>query len=737
MDWKGPLLVFAVLFLMLVVISLAPQPGSSGQPVQAAGTESGEKHFGFEVAINDYSLVDNDEGKSVRGAVTASLGATNVDNATLQLLLLGGAPKSDVFIISDYPAASEKIQIVSALRSELGKYGMKPMDISLADALTKKGVVLVIGSDALPSELSSAKLLRLLDGNTVIFFGKPLDLSVDPSGSQSSNGNRIYEMLNLSRDGRGELSSRGGSGNPGISASGNATVLAYANGYLVLYDDPMDRRYGSEIASLILEEGWQSKRFVSSFLPQITNSPQAVPLTAYSPPAPPGQYYLRLIYEAHGNTSENAYGVRTTGQVGAEKPGAILRIPSIAGTNRSLDYSFELHDFLDDNETKSYDLHLEFIRDGKPVDRQDTKTITMKSISIEKGSVRPNIAAGSYVVRLVDQAGVIHAAAFTHVPEVKVRLIRIEDTTHVFQITLDGQPASVASGTLTVNGKESFPFRTDKNGHASFMFLLSPGIHSFTVDLNGEQSTAYFKKEGDDSTMMLFGVILLGGIFLVFVAVLRSKDQQKWAVRTHRRLPSRSKTLTVPYGVFLDVFKRTQSARAPGLPLTVSDMKLGLRKYVTYRGAPLFVTDSNIYRLLEGLCQNGRFLSFGGYYLPKEMGREKPVEYWVIRRRLADRFLEAGEELPVPSAPADFEIKGKLIHIWGNVDPEQVLSLCHRHRDQVLLFPDRQKKTDFLRMAGRHEPVWMELDLQMRHGRVDCLSVDEFLERRLNGNGKG
>jgi len=348
----------------------------------------------------------------------------------------------------------------------------------------------------------------------------------------------------------------------------------------------------------------------------------------------------------------------------------------------------------------------------------------LKTFVTENGTVNPNITAGDYVVKLVDQEGLEHAAAYTHVPDLRVNLVRIEGDEHIFRIMLDGTPASETKSLLTVDGNETFPITTDGNGEARTLLVLSPGLHSFTIALGGENATTYFMKTEDTSNFMLYGVFLLGGALLVVGVLLNPKSKKKFAIRTYHGPATTSRILRIPYGTFLKLFIMTQKHRAPGMPLSVSDLRRGIQMYSTYRSARLFLTDSNIYNICDSLVRRGILLSYGGYFLPAEMARGKPIEYWVMKRKLSDYALENGDDLK-EAEEGGFIMRGEIFYLWPDVCPD----LMRRTHDAVIVFPDENLKTKFFSIVHRYDPGWMELSLELQYGSIRSITIDDFIEK--------
>jgi hypothetical protein len=717
MNLKG---IAAVLAVMLAVLLAAVLLGGTGK--QEAPPP--EKPFAFSLSVMDKALLDNDNGKSVRAAVDVDMLSQGSQNASIELITLSKPAAEGVYEITGYQSSDDKQAIMSVMRGRLSSYGIQISDLPIQAAFAKKGVVLVLPSDAMPDILASGNLTDLMDGNTVIFFGKPLSLLIDESGAQEMIGDSLYSILGVECDQNGVFTQK--TGGPAVKVVGNATVLDYNQSTLVIYDDPSDAGAGDEMADLILREGWQDDLVTDDF--NVSGYDGEKTTTLFSSPLASGTYYLRMLYSAFSYDA-NASGVEDLG--GVSTMNGTLDIPEIAETGKPLDYAFELHG--DYAYPVLYNLSMDFVKDGQVVDTESAIQVTMKTVALDSGTVFPNLTSGSYAVRLIDQEGNSHALAYMHIPEVRLSLVRIEGNDYIFFISVDGKPADSVSGSLTANGKDTFPLRTDNNGEATFPFSLESGAtYTFTADINGEAASTRYLTPGAGPISLFSLVFLLGGGFLAALIIFRNKEERKRVIKTMPKLPLRQKTLKIPYLVFLDIFKKTQADRAPGLPLSLSDLRLGIRKHASYKGAPLFVTDSNIYGVLDAMVKKGKFDAFGGYYLPAEMASGRPIEHWVMRRMLTDRFLENGEKLK-PVKEADYRINGRFVHLWGKApNPKRLVSLC-RKAGNLMIFPDEKRKQEFLRMVTRRDPYWMMLSLEVRHGRMECQTIDDFMGLRSDG----
>lgn len=704
---KGPIIAVLIMIAIIIGYSFITMP-------QQETEEKAAEPFRFEFSVQEYGLLDSGDG--VRGYLTAHAIVSSVNESEIRILMLPDAARREVLVVADYPAEAEKQAIVASARDTLSEYGVNAENILLHEAMERKNAVIILASDAMPDRLSSGEISSLIDGNTVIFFGKPLDLSIDRTGAQAFVEGQAYDALNITVDSRGALSPK--VNGPRIYRAGDATVMKYENGWFVVYPEELT---GEDMAGLILGEGWQSGSVEDAFMAPAETATR----TFYSSLMEEPIQHMRIIYRAE---TENDSKKGIIDIDGIEKADGRLSIAEKSNSGKSIPYSFELTE--SGEYTVRYDMKLLFVRDGEAVDNVDARTVMLKNYARESGSINPNITSGAYIVKLVDQNGEVHAAAYTMVPEVKVRLVRIEGNEHIFMIWVDGQPAASTPVLLIANDKKSFQLKTNENGEVGVDFLLAPGMHTFVVEVGGERGVTYYKK-ADDSSPFIYPAAILGGALVLGAAVLGSKKKRRFMIKTYNRPSLPSRTLRIPYKTFMEIFRKTQDDRAKGMPLSVSDLKIGMRKHATYKGAPLFVTDSNTYGLLDGLAKKGHFLAYGGYFMPADDSDGKPAEYWAVMRRLSDSFVERGIT-PQNDKGADFIVGGRRVHVWRDIDPKELLDSCKK-AGSVIVFPDAKAKVDFGKKLNLHDEHWMMLSLELQYGRLYCQTVDEFLELGLNG----
>ncbi len=727
MNLKIPAAIVITFLIILVAVSLFISNSERPNQIKLA-----EPKTNFSISITNIGLADNDFGKSVRAYVTADLKTEGNPNTTIDLITLSKAPLNQVYYVTDYPGnfvpclsgscapenqqSSDKTNTVQVVMQSLLEYGITISPITLDAAMKKNNSVILIPVDALPAPLAGSNLTQLINSNAVIFFGKSLTIAEDISGSEVQIGNSALNTLNLTLDQVNGLSPV--SNEPVRLAVRNATVFEYPSGWFVVYPQDTNPNPGFEIADLIKKQSWQSQNSETDF--SLINSKNKTTEIFFSNPLQRGNYFLRLIFDSQENNFSSA-GITDIGFF--NKSNNTLSIDSVASSFGVLNYIYELWDNL--TYPKTYSFGLRFIKDNaSEITQTPIGTATMKTYATDSGQVSINLTQGNYLVELVDQNDVIHAIAYTHVPNLQVKLIRIEGVLNVFNVTMDDLPLSGQKVALVADGQKTYSVQTDGNGQVRIPFILGSGRHSFTLYVNGWNATTYYIAPEDQSKLMLIIVFAFGILFIGIILYFGSLKQKKFSIKVNYRQPVATKTLRIPYSYFNKLFQMIQTERASGLPLSIADLRIGIRKHLTFKGGQLFVTDSNLYRIIDKLTKTGTAQSYNGFFLLQEMAENLPIEYWVMKRKIFDSLMENGEKVDLCSKKP-IKVNGKTVHLWPELNS---LSIAGKPNN-LLIFPDEERKTDYLISTQKHTPILMQLTLEIQYGQIKCLTIEEYLGR--------
>jgi len=694
-------MVFLLLFALIVAYAVIE--GDKKEEVEEVAVEP----FRFDLSVAEFGMLDS--GTKSRGYATVQTVLSGEKNASIEMIILKQEPLVEIYEVNDYHRGEEKEGIMSKIRSDLRQYNIQVQTSSASAARYKKDSIIIISTDAMPSIIEPDDLREMCEDNVVIFLGKPLDIALDASGSQLEVEG-AYDELDLVYD-NGKLSTN--AYGPELYSVGNAKVASYEEGWLVLYEDAQGEEYGDEIADMILGQRWQQDGKNQSFALKEGKT------TFYSPKVDSVPHFIRLIAQA-STEEKTAYTVRDLPS--AEPLDGRLKIPESLSTE-ALSYSFELEKNL--TYPTRYELDLMFVKNGETVWSGNAKDITVKTIAIENGKIDPDLEAGSYTVNLVDQHGTVHAAAYTHLQKLDVKLVRIQGSTHVFQIDIDDEPAASQEATLTVNDEHVFTIHTDEKGQGKVNFALAPATHKFTVELDGYEATTYYKKM-EEGSYILYAVFLIGSLLVGAAFLFKPNGKRKFKIETYRRPPTGKKVIRIPKETFMELVHKTQKERAPSLPITVADLSIGIRRHATYKGTQFFITDSNIFNILEDLSDKGHLLSYKGYFLPADMSEGKPIEYWVLKRMINDWFIERGISSK-ESDGADFRIGNRVIYIWRGQEPNVFLK--HSKEDTIIVFPNEERKQEFIRQTQGYGTDRMRLSLELYHGKIFPQTIGEFMER--------
>lgn len=687
MKWAA-----ALLFSLLILSFFICYTQSTSQ-IEMNSTPISKDRFSFEIRPYDYGMVDS-SGEE-RGYLTAWSSENSADG-TLEIIMLGRKPLADVYVVDDYPSDENRHQLVGGIKRVLGDYGVQIHDVNAASIIGMSDSIIIIPSDAMPTSIS-LHLGKIASSNAVIFFGKPLSISLSDSGAQQIMGNTTYFSLNLTADDNGIIEGEN------VRQYGNARVADFTNGWLVVYDQ---NSTANEIANLILKQGWQEN---SDDIFDTLNGTK----TYFTSKVPFGNYTMRVLVSAYGN---NDSLLETFDFTPKEELNGSLSIGENITGDSTTPYSFALRGNL--TYPTTYDMTLGFIKDSVNVANYTSLTLVMQTVALEDGAFNANLSSGNYIVRLIDQFGQVRAQAYTHVPDLAVRLVEIEGARYLFNVTLDDSPDALKRAELTIDSNSSTELDTDEMGQGEVPLSLGPGIHRFDLSVDGQTASTYYiaPQEGPP---WLFLIFILGGMLFATTFLIKKNSYRKYRIRNYPKDSGGSKHLKVPIEVFMELFFLTQEGRAPGLPLTITDLRLGIQKHATFKGAPVFITDANIFRILEKLVSEGRMLSYRGYFIPGGIEQGK-LERLVLLRMISDRLIQLGVSSK-GDYEADFIIGRRPVYIWNGQQPSKLCGTgC------ILIFKDAKEKVGYLRLSDSYD--YMRLSLELRYGEMLLMTVGEFLE---------
>ncbi len=688
------LLACSLAIVLLAAFALSGRPKQVPEPPPAQD--------GFSLSLRGTGLVDSDSGKAMRAYADLDTMTEGSPNTTIELIALTSAPHTEVLYVSDYPMSDPKESMLEDISKAVRNVGMKIEPIDLSSAMKQNDSVILIPSDALPDALAEGDISRLAGSNTVIFYGKPLTIAEDGSGSEIQVGDGALSLLNLS-DHDGAIFA--GPGGPETRTIGNASVYGYPSGRLILYPESAG---ADEIAGMIMEESWHSRSTAIAY----TNGTRI-----FSDQLPRGRYFVRLIYWSDGN------GLSSTGMEDSVPScfssvcgGGVLGINDSILASGGFDYSYELWGSLEYPET--YEFGLRFAGENFSSEVPVAPAV-MKTYANENGRAAADLPPGSYLVELVDQYGGIHAAAYTHVPGMRIRLARIEEFVNVFNITIDGAPLSGKRITIVADGLRNYTVTTDGNGLARLTLSLGPGMHSFAAEGGGLSATTYYTQPEDGAGLALYFFFALFACFLALALCLRGRARRRIVIRSLPLRPMPSRMIGIPYDAFRALFRKIQEDRAPGLPLSVKDIRIGIMKHAVYKGRPLSLTDSNVYRVIDSLARRGAVLFHKGYAMPADAAGGLPMEHWVMRRRMSDALMERGERA-VEKGGALLH-SGKRLHVWPDIRGDPA--------GGTLIFPDKAGKYAYIESLRGYGAREARLRLELAFGKMQCVTIDEWLER--------
>jgi hypothetical protein len=716
MNLKGPIAAGVLLFVIVIIVSWMTMPQQEGKVPETAQV------LEFKINVENVGIADFDMGSKLhqKAYVNANFIENGSTHGKIRMFWFPKKPMKEVYLVSNYHRDQHQDLMVRSIKKRLENQGIDASHTTLEEAMVMEGKVIIIASDALPKVLADGMVLNLSKKNFVIYSGLPFSVSMDHLGSQFEMGTKIYDLLGIEGN-PGNMKIR----KTGIKASNldDYTVVRYEGGGLALFPLPYEKyeETADTVASLVLSQAWQEPLSDKTML---YNKSAGSPVpsgrnTLFSNNAPyTNQSYLRLQYLI-SSKNKSLRGITDAGPI--PYSGQHLAIPPKINSRGSMPYRLEM--VQDNDHPVEYEMKLRFMQNGIANKTLEIKNVRIKTISIQEGTLRPELGPGNYVVEAYDQKGQVHARAFTRVPDLDFWLFKIVDNKYYFRVMVDGKPATGKTGMIKINDGVQRKIHIDDEGIAKATYQLENGRYFFELAVDGESSQFVYDHQISSKMDVFYIVIFVGIVFIGIVAVLKRKPAVKWTIRTHPRAEPSSRPLQMGSSTFSKIFRMISEKRG-SLALRTTDLRLGFKKYVTKDGKPVFLTESNIYAVLENELRKGRFEEFSGYFVPVDSMEGMPASYWAERRKMADFFTENGIEFSEQKG-SDFIFgngRKKHIAVYPNLNLKKILGKGH---EWIILFPSLLQAEEFSK-TKKYDPEWMKLALRISHGRIQLMSGEGF-----------
>ena len=102
--------------------------------------------------------------------------------------------------------------------------------------------------------------------------------------------------------------------------------------------------------------------------------------------------------------------------------------------------------------------------------------------------------------------------------------------------------------------------------------------------------------------------------------------------------------------------------------------------------------------------------------MPIEVTNNKPIEYYMIKRKIHDMAIIAGRE------DESADKNGKPIFVWPVYKFDELV-----RSGGIIIFPDNNHKTEFMESGGLTNEQRARLFLELTYGKLMIYTLDEYL----------
>ncbi len=312
---------------------------------------------------------------------------------------------------------------------------------------------------------------------------------------------------------------------------------------------------------------------------------------------------------------------------------------------------------------------------------------------------------GTYVAVITDMSGPVGGGVL-HIPELTIIQTQKFGRRIHYWVTQDGVPydgeiqVSLNNGTskqLYVNQGELTVEAKFHEGTNELMFKASGNTISKQVDQSGDSFLAPFITLG-----------IPGGILVLCIyGFIRFSKKPTYLLRVPEQVREVRKNVSLTASQFEGIFRQTQKDLSISGPLSLAEIMIGLRKYLTL-GADM--TEGNIEHILLSLEKEGKLKGFRGYYL---IGDAKDLERKTLIRIVHDRLIGRGIECVITKD----SIKTKHAKVIFSLDSLSQTS-------SVLVFEDLVSMESHISSLSPENAALLRM--RVKNGQVKITTLDKF-----------
>lgn len=742
------LLFFTALYLYIQVLlgSVVPPPPRTYSPA-------------YNLTLGETGVVDNGEAGSRSLYIIYSLQARDVSEANISAKMYASEIPTDVYLL-DYPCDDCRSlgDFSAVLEKELKRTGFIPLNSTLIslkfnqlERIDKKAII-IIPSGRLPGALfegdSSANLNRLMErGSVVIYIGADFSQWKTRTGvveDVPANALTPYGISYTRAATGAAVRPYTFEGGPYRLGGANVSILyssiylqSLSKGFFVVFPNSLDLGWNArgggngtaaarDVGRLISDISWQSpladgNRTLKADADGKLNATDSL----FISPTDRNGGYVRLSTSVF---SPDGRSMREYRDLSISNPLTGRLFNTNFGVNGSiLPLKFELYQNF--TEPTVLALYLGAYEAGTLTNRQYLDSVSFNGTFRSEKRYTVNLTGGDYILRLTDVSERSYAQSLLHIPVVTAVLAGAnwDDSVFTFSLLSDGRPVPDTEVILTVNGKAQPPVTTGADGRFTFRSpeKLGFGDHSFTLNATGRslpltatrtREVSFFERPLNQAIIVVTVLVLIVGL------ALRRSEPPKYFLDVPDFPPQQKERIPLSRFALINLMENiNKEYRWKYMPLSLQEIKAGVRKRISYQGKPILISDYNLEKLLRRLEEGELSKSLGLYGLRAWQAQSgKDSRYLSIFRILRNFFIshailftEVGQR-PDCDIMVNFRGESILIHIFEGDETARRALLSARKGKNFIIFESRDELRDFLRRLGpASTPLAVALKLEL------------------------
>ena len=697
---------------------------------------------GYRLVIGETGVVDNGEEGTRSPYILYSLEAVDIYGANFTAKAYAKEIPTDIYLL-DYPCEECRTlpEFKSSLEQELKGWGVIPSNSTLIELkfnqleMIGKKSILIVPTGRIPSALfdseSQASLQRLMDrGSVVVYIGSDLSQWKTRSGViEEVPAGALGQYLSYVTVQTGPASRpytfEGGNYRLSTETMSHdvISVQNVSEGFFVAFPNSLDLGWSSraggngtaaakDVADFIASVGWQQP--LSEGGRSISTPSLAVNGTdtiVVSPGMMNGGY-LRLytnFFVPNGTVIREYHDLYITNPVTGR-----LYNTNFTVNGSIIPVMMELRENF--SEPREFEIYLGAYKDGQLVDRRVLGLVNFITVLKQEKRYQVNLTGGDYILRITDASNNIYAQSLLHIPVVAASIggANWDDGAFTFMLLSDSQPVAGTDVAVSMDGGPPEASRTDGNGAFTYKPASKPGFgeHTFTITATGRSfslTASRTKAETFFDKPMNQAIIVVTVLVLVVGLALRTSEPPKYFLDVPDFPPQHKERIPLSRFALVNLMENiNKEYRWKYMPLSLQEIKAGVRKHISYQGKPVLISDYNLEKLLGQLEESGQASRALGLYGLSSWQKqsEKEMRYLAIFRTLRSFFIGHAVLFTDVGARKDCDIlvnyRGESIyvHIYeGEATVRRALASARKGKN-FIIFESRDALQDFLLELG-------------------------------------